>query len=62
VSALVEPGGRTQTSAPKEGYMPTIDINALAPDFTLTDYTGKTIHLSDFRGRDVLLVFNRGFI
>ena len=42
--------------------MSTININTLAPDFTLADYTGKTVHLSDFRGRDVLLVFNRGFI
>jgi peroxiredoxin len=37
-------------------------INASAPDFTLADYTGKSICLSDFRGKNVLLVFNRGFM
>ena len=33
-----------------------------APDFTLPDYTSKPVHLADFRGRNVLLVFNRGFM
>ncbi len=42
--------------------MPRISLDTLAPDFTLPDYTGKIIHLSDFRGRNVLLVFNRGFL
>jgi peroxiredoxin len=42
--------------------MSQVAINNLAPDFTLTDYTGKTILLSEFRGRNVLIVFNRGFI
>ena len=42
--------------------MPRVSINTPAPDFTLTDYTGKPVRLSDFRGRNVLLVFNRGFI
>lgn len=33
-----------------------------APDFELTDTTGQTVRLSDFRGRkNVVLVFNRGF-
>jgi peroxiredoxin len=42
--------------------MPRVALNAPAPDFELADYTGKTVHLSDFRGRtNVLLVFNRGF-
>jgi len=37
-------------------------INTPAPDFALTDITGKAIRLSDLRGRYVLLVFNRGFM
>jgi len=42
--------------------MPRIEINAPAPEFTLTDYTGQIVRLSDYRGRkNVLLVFNRGF-
>ena len=42
--------------------MSKIAINTPAPDFELADYTGRTIRLSDFRGQDVLLVFNRGFM
>ncbi|MCS6862567.1 MAG: peroxiredoxin family protein [Abditibacteriales bacterium] len=32
-------------------------VSSLAPDFTLTDYKGKTYRLSDFRGKKVLLNF-----
>jgi peroxiredoxin len=42
--------------------MPKIEMNVPAPDFQLADYTGKPVHLSDFHGRSVLLVFNRGFV
>ena len=42
--------------------MPKVALNIPAPDFTLSDYTGKSVRLSDFRGRNVLLVFNRGFM
>ncbi len=42
--------------------MPRVAINSAAPDFELTDLSGKILRLSDFRGRNVLLVFNRGFI
>jgi peroxiredoxin len=42
--------------------MPQVALNIPAPDFTLADFTGKPICLSDFRGKShVLLVFNRGF-
>jgi peroxiredoxin len=42
--------------------MPEISLDVFAPDFELPDYTGKPVRLSDFRGRNILLVFNRGFI
>ena len=32
-----------------------------APDFSLVDTKGETVRLSDYRGRYVYLVFNRGF-
>lgn len=34
-----------------------------APDFALTDVSGREIHLSDYRGKKhVILVFTRGFV
>jgi peroxiredoxin len=43
--------------------MPRVALNAPAPDFTLKDFRGEQIKLSDFKERsNVLLVFNRGFI
>ena len=42
--------------------MPQVALNTPAPDFELTDYNGKPVRLSDYRGRNVLLVFNRGFM
>jgi hypothetical protein len=33
---------------------------ATAPDFTLADQNGRLVTLSDFRGRNVVLVFYRG--
>ncbi len=42
--------------------MSKVALNAAAPDFTLADFRGETVRLSDFRGRsNVLLVFNRTF-
>ena len=38
-------------------------INASAPDFTLEDFLGRTVRLSDFHGKKhIFLVFNRGFM
>jgi peroxiredoxin len=42
--------------------MSKVFINSPAPDFELTDISGKPVRLSDYRGRNVLLVFNRGFV
>jgi peroxiredoxin len=33
-----------------------------APEFSMSDSEGRTVQLSDYRGKkNVLLVFNRGF-
>ena len=42
--------------------MAKIQLNTPAPDFELADYHGQPVRLSDYRGRHVLLVFNRGFM
>lgn len=42
--------------------MSRVELHTPAPDFTLTDFHGREVRLSDFRRRkNVLLVFNRGF-
>ena len=42
--------------------MPKVSLNAPAPDFELADYKRQTVRLSEFQGKqNVLLVFNRGF-
>ncbi|MFZ6029466.1 MAG: hypothetical protein ACOYYS_17270 [Chloroflexota bacterium] len=42
--------------------MPRVSLNTPAPDFSLPDFRGETVRLSDFRSQSrVLLVFNRGF-
>jgi peroxiredoxin len=42
--------------------MARVELNAPAPEFTLTDYQGTDVSLSQFKGKQrVLLVFNRGF-
>jgi peroxiredoxin len=43
--------------------MAQVELNTPAPDFTLTDYQGNNVSLSQFKGEQrVLLVFNRGFL
>lgn len=43
--------------------MPQVQIDTPAPDFTLADYNGNSVSLSDFKDeQNVLLVFNRGFM
>jgi peroxiredoxin len=42
--------------------MPRVSLDQSAPDFSLANYRGSMVSLSDFRGRkNVLLVFNRTF-
>jgi len=42
--------------------MTKIEKGEAAPDFTLTDYRGDEVRLSQFEGnKHVVLVFNRGF-
>ena len=43
--------------------MPKVTLNTPAPNFTLNNFQGQPVSLSDFRGSaHVLLVFNRGFV
>ncbi len=43
--------------------MSKVQVNAEAPDFVLNDFDGKEISLSKFKNiKNVLLVFNRGFL
>jgi peroxiredoxin len=42
--------------------MARVQIDSPAPDFALSDFRGRAVHLSDYCGqRHVVLVFNRGF-
>ncbi len=38
----------------------TVPVGSQAPDFSLTSIDGQEVKLSDFRGRNVVLVFLRG--
>lgn len=42
--------------------MSRLSLHTPAPDFDLLDYTGRPFRLSEQRGRNVVLVFNRGFV
>jgi len=43
--------------------MAKVELRTHAPEFTLPDFNGSSISLSDFAGRkNVMVVFNRGFV
>jgi len=43
--------------------MAKVELNTKAPDFSLHDYQGEKVSLSDFSGKkNVIIVFNRGFM
>ncbi len=45
-------------SAFAQGTTPTLKVGDMAPDFTLTDTAGQKVKLSDFRGKNnVVLAF-----
>jgi peroxiredoxin len=42
--------------------MARIELNVKAPDFTLDDFNGKSVSLSNYKKKKyVMVVFNRGF-
>ena len=42
--------------------MSRVELTTQAPNFTLNDFNGKSVSLTDFAGqKNVLVVFNRGF-
>jgi peroxiredoxin len=42
--------------------MARVELNVQAPDFTLNDFNGTTVSLSDFLNKKhAMVVFNRGF-
>jgi thioredoxin-dependent peroxiredoxin len=42
--------------------MPRVSLNTPAPDFTLANFKGQPVRMSDFRSKaHIVLVFNRGF-
>ena len=43
--------------------MPRVSLNTPAPDFNLKDYLGNNFNLSEYSNKkNLLLVFNRGFV
>jgi peroxiredoxin len=43
--------------------MTKVTLHTAAPDFSLADFNGSEVKLADYRGaKNVLLVFNRGFM
>jgi peroxiredoxin len=49
-----------KVSAPER--LENADKARTAPVFTAVDADGKTVRLSDYHGKNVVLVLNRGFV
>ena len=47
----------TAACSPREGEAPAQAAPSAAPDFTLPDLKGQPVHLSDFRGKTVVIDF-----
>ncbi len=67
---MIAHGKRTRLTPPSACHrivsaMPveseTVPVGSPAPDFTLTSIQGEQVKLSDYRGRNVVLIFLRGF-
>ena len=40
-----------------------VELNTQAPDFSLPNFSGQPVRLSDYQGKaHVILVLNRGFV
>ena len=53
-----QPGAQGQTGGATAKASPVCDGKAKkAPDFTLKDYTGKPVHMADYKGKVVLVNF-----
>lgn len=50
-----EPGKGTPDAVPAPVAAAGAKVGAPAPDFTLTDYDGKSVHLADLKGKTVVL-------
>jgi len=67
LAAIVSTTAFAQLGPKEPAPQPATDLNRVkvgqpAPDFTLEDSDGKSITLSDFRGKkSVVLVFYRGY-
>jgi peroxiredoxin len=43
--------------------MARVELDAMAPEFTLEDHRGRAVRLADYAGhKHVILVFNRGLV